>query len=837
MKIKNIAATSFALAIISSGVFGMAPAAAAVTELPPTANGTNNSGIRMFACEERLIVSVPVNFQEENGLPNEGEYWSYQTIMTLGDDSKSAYYSDGIIRTHQELFVYEPKSVGETVEVEFTSYGDNSATSSPFTVSTTVVDSDAFSGGNGSPENPFLISTPAQLDLVRCHTSKHFKLVKDLNLSGIDWMPIGEEADEYSNIWSGNINGNGHTIKNLTINQKMQENVGLFGEIKHSSIYNLTLANPNVSGFVSVGSLFGSSRHGSFSEITVKNASVSGYQRLSLLAGHTDYRSVFSKISLHGELHPTNAAAVDTENDYSNVVSASAVGGAAGYEDGDGAQWDMVNVNVKIDFDLHPDLVEYFDSPEVQDNHNPEMTDVGGLVGESGEGASYSEIKVKSSITVDAGTGVELYSVGGAFGYSHRSFVNNVILNSSISFLGENNIDKIGGFVGEIYHTSIEDSSSVSQLNLEFGESASKVGGFVGRSYDGGNHDIRSKSNVVITGVKDGEEANYFDVRAIGGYVGEQYESNVTKIISDAKVVVREGNGTNNSLNANIDLINTDVYRIGGFAGERDEYSAFTRINSDADLSVQTSNGREIGGFVGQNDNSDAFVLRNVVLTGSVKAIEGLSEVGAVFGQTGAVHLQNMIISIKLIPNGATDDVGYVYGSLHPDDDSDLAISRSHFRNVFFNNEATGAQEQNGMVISGRKLKVLRSGSFLKNNGFDLENVYDHVEGKLPVVKINAPFPDGMNVKTGQSNNDTSISFGLRLSDGSRNFFVNLKNIYARQEATLQVVRAGKVVKVINSQVTNGVGNWFVNSKFKIKTGDVLRVIVDGKKVSTLTVK
>lgn len=139
--------------------------------------------------------------------------------------------------------------------------------------------------------------------------------------------------------------------------------------------------------------------------------------------------------------------------------------------------------------------------------------------------------------------------------------------------------------------------------------------------------------------------------------------------------------------------------------------------------------------------------------------------------------------------------------------------------------------------MSAKKLKTLTSSKFLAANGFDLENVYDHVEGKLPMVKINAPFPDGTNVKTGQSNNDTSISFGLRLSDGSRNFFVNLKNIYARQVATLQVVRAGKVVKTINSQVTNGVGNWFVNSKFKIKTGDVLRVKVAGKQISTLTVK
>jgi hypothetical protein len=231
-----------------------------------------------------------------------------------------------------------------------------------------------------------------------------------------------------------------------------------------------------------------------------------------------------------------------------------------------------------------------------------------------------------------------------------------------------------------------------------------------------------------------------------------------------------------------------------------------------------------------------------VVASGSVTLDENVTQSGAFFGESGPFQLINVISSFAFIPNGATDEIGYIFGTPYDGEEYDgepidALINRSHYKNAFFNNQLTGASSQEGTSLSGRKGKVLKSAKFLRANGFDLANVFNHTEGRLPVVKLNVPFATGSSAgESGQANSDTSISFGVRLSDGSRNFFVNLRNENARKTASLVVVRNGKVAKTIHTQVTNAVGNWYVNSKVAIKTGDVLRVNVGGKEISSLTV-
>ncbi len=77
----------------------------------------------------------------------------------------------------------------------------------------------------GSENNPYLISVPAELaflcDSTRYtdYTGKYFVLTNDLNMSGIEmFTPIGFYGDFDSNYaFNGRFDGQGHTIKNLTI--------------------------------------------------------------------------------------------------------------------------------------------------------------------------------------------------------------------------------------------------------------------------------------------------------------------------------------------------------------------------------------------------------------------------------------------------------------------------------------------------------------------------------------------------------------------------------------------------------------------------------------------
>jgi len=109
--------------------------------------------------------------------------------------------------------------------------------------------------GKGTVDNPYQITTIAQLDAVRRYSSKHFKLMNDLNFNGspyckensrYGWNPIAD--------FSGTFNGNGHIIKKLYINTP--ENgvagggVGLFATITKDEetpvVYNLGLVNVDI---------------------------------------------------------------------------------------------------------------------------------------------------------------------------------------------------------------------------------------------------------------------------------------------------------------------------------------------------------------------------------------------------------------------------------------------------------------------------------------------------------------------------------------------------------------------------------------------------------------
>jgi hypothetical protein len=837
LKFVGAAASS---SLILTTLFGVAPASAAVTELPSNANGTNNTGIYTFACEDRVIVSFPTGPDRENGLPFESKYRDTRTEVTVGEVTETFYNQDSKQTRRQVEFEYETKQPSDTVEIDFTSQSDTDDQTPVFTVEATVVDINNFAGGSGTESDPYLVSNVNQLSLMRCHDNKSFKLTKNLDLSGRVWLPIGET----NNAWQGEFDGAGYTISNLTIPNEYQYNVGLFGRLGYSSVNNLKIRNSNVGGEERVGLLFGTSNHSSYSDITISNSEVAGRRQMGLFAGFSDYRSSFSNISVQGNVIGSSFVGRYSEDESVYIQDASSIGGVIGYDDADGSNWDHIKADTKIRIYLTPEAQDVVNVE--QDTYqwsNQSFNYIGGIAGEVGEGAGWSNVKNKVAINVNPGTRFHVYRLGGAFGDNEESFADDVVSNVRINIKGNSRLWSIGGFSGDTDAFTASDINSTVVMNLEVGQSGetytNDIGGFVGEAYDSGFHDIKSKvtlKTVVVEDLAEGEEGR---IERIGGFIGDDEEGQTMRIQSDATVSVVPGNGSNNSLDADVEIENLEISSIGGFVGNRDDYSNYTAISSNAKVNVSTPGAFYVGGFIGKNDDLSGIVLRNVVATGHVTLAESISSSGALFGNTGAFHLSNVISSIELRPNGATEAIGYLYGSLDDGtvEQEALMLARSHLHNAFFNKQLSGAEAQTETGFNGRKAKVLKSSSFLNANGFNLDKVFDHSEGQFPVVKISAPMSAGNVSQSGQSNNDTSISFGLRLSDGSRNFFVNLRNEYARKTASLVVVRNGKVVSTINSQVTNAVGNWFVNSKAAIKSGDVLRVTIGKKEISRLVVK
>ena len=152
--------------------------------------------------------------------------------------------------------------------------------------------------GKGTAAEPYLLSSADDLkafrDLVNGGENPACaKLMADFSLAGEEWTPITSLI--------GYLDGDGHTISNLTIkggtgNRSTSENTGLIGEL-NGSIVNLNVTNVNITegigDFNNVGALVGKIEDGSTSKIdnccvsgTITSSGGNGYTMIGGLVGY-----------------------------------------------------------------------------------------------------------------------------------------------------------------------------------------------------------------------------------------------------------------------------------------------------------------------------------------------------------------------------------------------------------------------------------------------------------------------------------------------------------------------------------------------------------------------
>lgn len=116
--------------------------------------------------------------------------------------------------------------------------------------------------GNGSYSNPYLIEDAKDLDYIRNIASSSrgikFKLTNDIDMNvepyntGRGWTPIPS--------FMGTLDGDGHAIKHLYINDPELENVGLFSNLDSESttqVVNLALLDVSITAKNNVGAIAG----------------------------------------------------------------------------------------------------------------------------------------------------------------------------------------------------------------------------------------------------------------------------------------------------------------------------------------------------------------------------------------------------------------------------------------------------------------------------------------------------------------------------------------------------------------------------------------------------
>ena len=209
--------------------------------------------------------------------------------------------------------------------------------------------------GTGIVDDPFLISSVAQLEYLRDQSNMgsgkitaHAKLVNDIDLayaSASNWIPVSKSN---SNGFAGTFDGNGHCIKNLYSSFNQGGYVGLFGYVYGGTIKNLTVEGVIESPCSNQGMIAGYSYGGNYYNCVAKgrintsgsyfvggiagNISKSGSSN-PVVQGCASYVDIVSTGTYTAGLVGMAGNGINMEAcaNYGNVTGTANVGGLMGY--------------------------------------------------------------------------------------------------------------------------------------------------------------------------------------------------------------------------------------------------------------------------------------------------------------------------------------------------------------------------------------------------------------------------------------------------------------------------------------------------------------------------
>lgn len=542
-----------------------------------------------------------------------------------------------------------------------------------------------YSGGSGTAIDPYLISTPEELNQLQLDVnveklntgSVHYQLTAHIDLAQFDsdadetngnWTPIGTS----SNPFHGQLDGNGFTIRNLKIILPNQSNVGLFGfVVPHStstylpiSIHDLTLENVEIVGAYNVGALIGYLPNGERGS-RLQNLSVSG-----TVTGQGYVGGLFGVIqAIGGTYNSGNPGIVNVQSD-ATATGQNYVGGVAGQLHSSMAVGLFASQNVVGTGNYVGGLAGSLYASQIEDAHATGQVDglnqVGGLAGEL---VAVSARLVNASATGNInGTN----QVGGLIGNTqYGATVVDVLATGNVT-----GAEAVGGLFGRQYQgPTLTNGKAQGDVT-----GVTKVGGLVGQTYSASPiTDSSATGNVTASG------------NEVGGLVGSNHASNLTNVTASGTVEGLNNVGGILGLNASSSVISGAIYEglyvkgtdaVGGIAGNADSSPI---KNSTANTRVEAT-GRYVGGIAGTIGSVAGNYPSGNEMTGSVS---GSSYVGGLFGQAKNGTASSHSFARATI-TGTGDYVGGLIGS---------ASMGSGISSSFFEGIVTGGHDYVGGLI------------------------------------------------------------------------------------------------------------------------------------------
>jgi hypothetical protein len=389
------------------------------------------------------------------------------------------------------------------------------------------------------------VSDCSQLDNIRNDLSANYTLTTDIDCSSIsNFNPIRN--------FTGELDGQDHTISNLNINYPDDNNVGLFGSIRNATIKDLNITSSNVIGYEDVGILAGNA-----STVQIINVSTAGY----IEATNEDAGGLIGYIRGTSIVKNSNSSA-NVEGSFNEFQpnQDSDTGGLIGDINGD------ANNTVT----LH----DCYATGTVNGARH-----TGGLAGE----ISFADINNCYATGSVQGKASQNDSLGGLLGEIDNSSVLNSYATGSV-----NGRNAVGGLIGCMINTDLADSYAENTVT-----GVNNVGGLVGFvKSDSKISDSHAVSNVI---------ANKF----AGGLVGSLANSSIFRSYAEANIATKFSSGGLIGLSniddnqyevkdvyADIELHGDEI--IGGLIGEA--------------LNITKISNALVYGSISSNTDVDAFV-------------------------------------------------------------------------------------------------------------------------------------------------------------------------------------------------------------------------------------
>jgi len=351
-----------------------------------------------------------------------------------------------------------------------------------------------FSGGNGKLNDPYLITTAEELNMIG-HNPRlmdaYFRLVSDIDLANVHFYMIGNSVFPFTGTFDGNgkrIFNFRHVVQEISQISTDENSVGFFKYVSNGRIKDLGIIDPNIDVSKSdwLGTLICWLRGGSVTSCYVQDGSISSSGRVGGLVA----------INRHGKIVDCHTA--------TTIVGGRIVGGLVGDNGGIG--------NVSECYSNSSVLGERNTGGLIGNNSgqifncystgNISASNIaGGLVGDNEYGGEIICCYATSSVTGKN-------SIGGLVGYNKGFGTPSKISNCFASGI-ITGVDNVGGLVAYNNDGIISNCYSTSNVS-----GSHNIGGLVGRH---GQGDV---SCCYSTGVVSG-------MTNTGGLIGVQEEGSV----------------------------------------------------------------------------------------------------------------------------------------------------------------------------------------------------------------------------------------------------------------------------------------------------------------------